>query len=141
MTRMGRDALRAALAALVVLAGATGCQRASVCPKGWDEDRAGAEAVWCRQGDKAQYHQIHADTRRIRQTCSYAGGLPDGAFVAFHSGGQRWIEGRYTAGRLAGRWTQWNESGSKVAEAEYRDGRIVSGAPVAVAAICATVRP
>jgi hypothetical protein len=138
MTRTGRYAL---LAALAMLAAATGCQRASLCPKGWKEDRAGGDAIWCRQGDKAQYHQIHADTRRIRQTCSYTGGLPDGPFLAFHSGGQRWIEGRYAAGQLAGRWTQWDEGGSKVAEAEYRDGRIVSGAPVAVAAICATVRP
>jgi hypothetical protein len=138
MTRMGRATL---LATLTVLAAGSSCQRASLCPKGWREERASAAAIWCRQDDKAQYHQIHADTRRIRQTCNYTGGLPDGPFLGFHAGGQRWIEGRYAAGQLAGRWTQWDESGGKVAEAEYRDGRIVSGAPVAVAAICATVRP
>jgi hypothetical protein len=141
MTRAGLGRPWPALLALLVLTAVASCQRASLCPSGWQEERAGAEAVWCRQGDKAQYHQIHGATRRVRQTCSYSRGLPDGPFLSFHPGGQRWIEGRYQAGQLSGKWTQWDDAGNKVAEAEYRDGRIVSGAPVAVAAICATVTP
>lgn len=144
MTRAGWGRAFPALLALLVLTASAACQRASLCATGWQErkeERAGTGAIWCRQGDRAQYHEIHADTRRIRQTCSYTKGLPDGPFVAFHPGGQRWIEGGYQAGQLSGRWTQWDDAGNKVAEADYRDGRIVSGAPVAVAAICATVRP
>jgi hypothetical protein len=34
---------------------------------------------------------------------------------------------------------QWDSAGNKVAEGEYRDGRLVGGAPVAVAAVCENV--
>ena len=146
MTRGSLVSVRLPVAAVimvVVSAGVLGmaCQRATVCPKGWQEQRAGAEGVWCRQGARAQYYQLHPENRRPRQLCEFAAGQPDGPFKSWHPGGQRWIEGRYQGGQLQGRWQQWDEQGGKVAEAEYRDGRIVSGAPVAVAAVCASLKP
>ena len=135
---------------LVLLASAAlpaSCRRASLCPKGWQEQQVKAQVAapggqpsaggyWCRRGDEAQYHQIHTDTRRIRQSCAYVRGKAQGAFKSWHPGGQRWVEGQYVAGQPHGAWTQWDERGNQTVDGEYREGRLVSGAPVAISSIC-----
>jgi hypothetical protein len=129
--------------ALVVVAmaaglGGAGCRRSSSCPAGLEELRVGTDSLWCKdqQTGARLYVQMHPGTKRWRQKCAFTKAGLDGPFEATHPGGQKWIEGRYEAGRLAGKWTQWDEAGNKVADGEYRDGHLVAGAPVAVAAVC-----
>jgi hypothetical protein len=129
------------LVSLLALGG-LGCRRPTVCPPGTEEiGRPGAEGFWCRNSgtQASQYVQLHEGTRQWRQRCPFQNGTPEGVFEAAHPGGQRWIEGRYQAGVVVGKWVQWNPTGQKVAEGEYRDGKLISGAPVAIAAICATI--
>lgn len=107
-----------------------------------DETRAGP-GVWCRSTDGAQlrWTEFHADGTAKRQSCGYAAGVPEGTFLAWHSNGKTWVQGQYTSGRKAGRWTQWDAFGAKVAEGEYRAGEFVAGAPVGVIAGCETRKP
>jgi hypothetical protein len=103
--------------------------------------RVAADSVWCkdqRTGARL-YVEMHPGGKQWRQKCAFTKAGLEGPFAAAHPGGQRWIEGRYEAGLLAGKWTQWDAAGNKVAEGEYRDGHLVAGAPVAVAAVCSTI--
>jgi hypothetical protein len=121
-----------------------GCQKPTVCPQGFDERSDGDLAVWCRPrggGTQSFYYVLHSGSRRKRQSCPFAGGALDGPFEAWHPEGGRMLQGQYQAGQLAGKWQQWSETGSKVADGEYRDGRLISGAPVAMAAVCDTIKP
>lgn len=130
-----------AAVAVVVVTAAGGCRKPSSCPPGHEEIPVGVDARWCkdqRTGNRL-YVQMHPGGKHWRQKCSFSKAGLDGPFEAAHPGGQRWIEGRYEAGRLAGKWVQWDAAGNKVADGEYRDGHLVAGAPVAVAAVCLTI--
>lgn len=129
------------LGLLAATALAPSCRRSPICPSGHEETKLNPEAIWChdRKAKTSVYIQLYPGTRQFRQRCQFAGGTPEGPFQAAHPGGQKWIDGGYEKGRLAGRWIQWDANGSKVAEGEYRDGRLVSGAPIAVAALCDSV--
>jgi hypothetical protein len=120
-----------------------GCQKPTVCPVGWKEDARGDTAVWCRSrdGKQALYFQLDPGSRRKRQRCPFEGGVLEGEFQSWHPDGRDWLIGRYEAGRVAGKWQQWNETGSKVADGQYRDGVLINGAPVALPAICETIKP
>jgi hypothetical protein len=123
--------------------GALACQKPRVCPPGYRESPVAADAVWCRApgGREASYYQFHPGTRLKRQSCPFVAGLREGQFEGWHPDSKRWLVGRYERGKLEGKWQQWSETGSKVADGEYREGRLVAGAPVAVAAICEQVEP
>jgi hypothetical protein len=137
MTRGCAAGLMVAVMALLGL----GCKSRPLCPRGQDETRVGSEAVWCRDAKTktSTYSLFHPGTRQFRQRCTFVDNQLEGPFEAAHPGGQRMIEGFYVHGRLSGRWVQWDSAGRKVAEGEYRDGRLVSGAPVAVASLCEAV--
>jgi hypothetical protein len=140
MDRLGMS-LRLALLLPLLAAVVPACRRAGPCPPGQEEVRdPSAEAFWCRSkdGKAGQYVQLHPGSRQWRQRCTFSNGVLDGPFEGAHPEGQRWVQGRYQDGHLAGRWVQWSPTGQKVAEGEYRDGRLISGAPVAVASICET---
>jgi hypothetical protein len=121
-----------------------GCQKPTVCPVGFDERPVGDQAVWCRgrgAGAQSFYYLLHTGPRRKRQSCPFVGGTLEGPFEAWYPDGRSMLQGQYAGGQLAGKWQQWSETGSKVADGEYRDGRLISGAPVAMAAVCDTVKP
>ncbi|MBN2575811.1 MAG: hypothetical protein JXP73_14690 [Deltaproteobacteria bacterium] len=134
--------LRYALVVLVI-GGLVGCSRktSKLCPKGMVEIAARSEAgksVWCESSDKsrAQWIEWHPKTTRPRQSCSYYKGKPEGSFTAWHPDGKPWVQGQFADGLKAGKWKQWDTSGSEVAEGDYRSGRLVAGAPVAAIAGC-----
>jgi hypothetical protein len=129
---------------LTVVAGIA-CQRGpGLCPEGMQPDRArdtDGKSVWCKGKDASRrWIELWGPTQR-RQSCGYREGKPDGQFLAWHKGGQRWLEGQYRDGEKAGQWTQWDKEGNRVAEGEYRSGRLVSGAPVGMVALCETQKP
>ena len=62
--------------------------------------------------------------------------MEDQVAAAKSLAGGRLLMTPLTAGRPDGRWNQWDKSGSRVAEGEYRGGRFIAGAPVASAAAC-----
>ena len=112
-----------------------------LCPEGMSLDSKQSKPgqfAWCnsRDGRRAQYTEFHPGGKEKRQVCEFRDGRAGGSFVAWFPGGTIWIRGQFTAGRPDGRWSQWDKSGSRVAEGEYRDGRFVAGAPVASAAVC-----
>jgi len=145
MTRISR-AWKAAIgvgsAVVMVVAGAT-CQKPRLCPAGFKEEPVGDQAVWCTGGPNGQaiYYDLYPGTRHRKQGCPFAGGALGGDFEGWHPDGKRWLLGRYRDGKLDGKWEQWSETGDKVADAVYSEGRLVQGAPVAVAAICERLRP
>jgi antitoxin component YwqK of YwqJK toxin-antitoxin module len=98
---------------------------------------------WCRSkdGQRAQYVEFQPGGKEKRQTCDFRNGLPDGPFSAWLPGGKVWIAGQFSAGVPDGRWRQWDKTGLRVAEGEYRRGRFVAGAPVASTAVCDKLRP
>lgn len=144
-----RMTLRRRLSALVaVLAigaalGITSCGKV-ICPPGMRVDaqrsKAGANAFCVNPTDshQAAFVDLHPDGAR-RQVCLFVDGKPSGLYRAFHSSGERWLEGRYENGLKIGRWTQWAADGRKVADGEYREGLTVEGAPVGFPATCERV--
>jgi hypothetical protein len=131
---------------LAVIAGVA-CQRGpGLCPEGMQPDRAresDGKSVWCKgkDGPTRRWIELWGPTDR-RQSCGFRqDGKPDGAFLAWHKGGKRWLEGQYRDGQKQGQWTQWDKDGHRVAEGEYRDGRLVSGAPVGMVALCEQQTP
>ena len=46
-----------------------------------------------------------------------------GAWVAYHSNGQKSEEGAYFFGKRTGLWHRWHENGQKGAEGNYRNGK------------------
>jgi hypothetical protein len=138
MTRVRIWVVAAAVGATGILA----CQKPTVCPQGFREKVADEQAVWCRQagGKQELYYQLHPTNRRKRQSCPFVAGVLEGPFEAWHPDGKNWLVGRYDTGKPAGKWQQWSETGSKVAEGQYRDGQLINGAPVAMAAICGNIR-
>jgi hypothetical protein len=111
--------LAAGMAALILLMSLglalTGCKFADTkkvaavpksCPDGAELKGApppdGAE-IWCEKD---------------------VGGVPvkDGAFVAYHLGGTRMIEGNYHEGKQSGEWTMWYASGQRESIDHYTDG-------------------
>jgi hypothetical protein len=132
---------------LALLLGAACGKRAGIdaCPPGMRvvaERSTPGKATWCKSADgrAAQWTEMHPSAER-RQVCLYQEGRPDGPFLAYHPGGKRWIEGAFTHGLKDGAWHQWHTDGSLVAEGEYRAGRLVAGAPVAIAARCEDNKP
>ena len=129
----------AALAICAALSVA-GCGKA-VCPTGMRADpqrsKPGQTAFCVNPTDNHQtaFVDLYPDGAR-RQVCLFVDGIPAGLYRAFHSGGERWLEGRYENGQKVGRWTQWAADGRKVADGEYREGLTVEGAPVGFPATC-----
>jgi hypothetical protein len=120
----------------------------SDCPDGLKlvrERSSAGKAIWCKSADGTtsrwiQYHDGKPPTK-ARQSCPYKAGKVDGTVYLWHATGKPWIEGTYEAGNKAGVWTQWHADGTKVAEGMYRNGKLVAGAPVAMAALCETMKP
>jgi hypothetical protein len=123
---------------------AAGCRRFDPCPPRMryaaDKSTAG-ESIWCKSPDGKAAQWVELKEGRERQICKYVEGQPDGPFRAFHPGGARWIEGRFQGGYKHGHWSQWDKGGYLVAEGDYRQGRLVEGAPVAMAARCEQMKP
>ena len=145
MTRStGSSPGRVAVAVLALVV-AAGCRRPSACPEGYDQQPGKLpNSVWCQQrgGNKALLIQLYPDTGRRRQTCAYVDGVPEGPVEGWHPSGKPWLSGRYLAGKPEGEWTQMDEQGVRqVAVGEYRNGRVVRGAPVAAWALCASGKP
>jgi hypothetical protein len=134
-----------ALGLCLALAAGGGCRRPSACPAGHDEKPGPqADSLWCHQrgSDKAVFLQRYPEAGgRIRQMCRFTAGRPEGAFEGWHPNGKVWLKGSFLSGKPDGMWLQLDEQGQKVADGEYRDGRLVQGAPVAVAALCESVAP
>jgi hypothetical protein len=99
------------------------------------------QSLWCKSpdGHAAQWTELKGETQR--QVCRYQDGAPEGPFRGFHHGGSRWLEGQFRRGLKEGAWQQWDDTGSLVAEGDYRGGRLVGGAPVATPARCEELRP
>jgi hypothetical protein len=122
------------------------CQRsAKVCPDGmsvWKGRTGPGQSLWCKSSDghASAWIELHTPTDR-RMICEYRQSVPEGPFRAFHRGGMHWIEGGYAHGLKEGHWRQWDKTGSLVAEGEYRDGRLIAGAPIGMAARCETIEP
>ena len=100
---------------------------------------ADGKSVWCKSKDGASTQWIElwpeSATDR-RQACLYRGGKIDGRFVAWHKGGNHWVEGQYRGGEKDGKWMQWDKDGHLVAEGQYRGGTLVEGAPVGMITLC-----
>lgn len=95
-----------------------------------------------RGGNKAVFLQRYPESGgRVRQMCRFTGGQPEGDFEGWHPNGKAWLKGAFLAGKPDGKWLQLDEQGQKVADGEYRNGRLVQGAPVAVGALCESVKP
>jgi predicted small lipoprotein YifL len=130
---------------LVVLAivGLAGCKHKApgYCPHGMADVPLRSEpgkSVWCESADKAraQWIEWHPKTTRPRQSCSYFNGRPEGSFTAWYPDGKPWVQGQFADGQKVGKWKQWDNVGSEVAEGDYRGGRLIAGAPVAGMAGC-----
>jgi hypothetical protein len=146
-----RDLRRVVFLGVLVTGMGVGCRptgERNVCPERMQlvkERSAPGKAIWCKSkdGKTARWYQYHPGDppQKRRQSCGYTDGKPDGKFAAWHPAGQPWIEGAYEKGIKVGTWTQWDKDGSKVAEGAYRSNKLVAGAPVAMAAICDTLKP
>jgi hypothetical protein len=129
----------------LALAAGAGCHGpGALCPKEMhlvSSRSVEGQVVWCQSADgrAAQWIEVQGKAHLRRQVCEFHDHRPDGPFLAFHPDGKHWIEGAYSEGVKDGRWRQWDKSGSLVAEGDYRAGRLVSGAPVGIAAHCETI--
>jgi antitoxin component YwqK of YwqJK toxin-antitoxin module len=97
--------------------------------------------VYCQTRDekRSQWIELYEKTGGKRQSCGFAQRQPEGSFTAWHTSGKVWVQGQYLAGKKIRLWKQWDEAGALVAEGEYRDGRLIGGAPVGGIAVCETV--
>ena len=141
MTRVSRSLVGVWSGSGALLA-ALACQKPRSVPPAKDEAVGRAEAVWCRDRArrKAIYYSSTRAPARGRAVPSRAA-CWRGDFEAGTPTASAGSSGHYAEGKLEGKWQQWTRPGSKVADGEYREGRLVSGAPVAVAAICETPCP
>jgi hypothetical protein len=132
-----------AVLAIFAALGIASCDKA-ICPTGMrlDSQRSKpGESAFCvnsTDSHQAAFVDLHPNGAR-RQVCLFVDGKPSGLYRSFHSGGERWLEGRYENGLKVGRWTQWAADGRKVADGEYREGLTVEGAPVGFPATCERV--
>jgi hypothetical protein len=131
------------LAAILVASGLLGCGRATspFCPQGLypvTERSVAGKTLWCESKDKqrSQWIEWHKDSTKLRQSCPYRDGRPEGSFAAWHPDGKIWVQGQFGNGQKIGKWKQWDANGSEVAEGEYSTGRLVAGAPVGAMAGC-----
>ncbi len=129
---------------LLVLAGFAACSKSDLagCPSGMKADPSRSlpgRHLWCQDADGrgTRYIEFQPGRKQVRQICDYRDGQPAGSYSAWLPGGQPWITGQYLAGQPEGHWEQMDSSGKKVAEGVYRDGRLISGVPVAGTASCA----
>jgi hypothetical protein len=123
---------------------AASCRRTSLCPKGMQVvagRSVSGESIWCKSPDGRTAQWIEFKDGARRQVCEYRAGQPDGPFLGLHPTGTHWIEGQFRDGAKSGAWHQWDKTGSLVAEGEYRGGRLIQGAPVAMAAKCEEMKP
>jgi hypothetical protein len=134
------------LIAIPVVLGFLGCSRETspFCPKGLypvKERSLADRTLWCESKDKAraQWIEWHRGSKKLRQSCSFQGGLPQGSFTAWHPDGKVWVQGQFVEGQKFGKWKQWDTTGNEVAEGDYTSGRLVGGAPVAAVADCEKV--
>ncbi len=145
MEELRRGVVLVFLGGLAAALGAIGCSRTKGCPDGMSvvggRTVAGKE-LWCKTDDgaRARWVELYAKDQP-RQMCNFRGGVPEGSFTSFHEGGKPWVEGQYRDGRKSGQWIQWDVTGAKVAQAEYRFGELVAGAPVGIVAVCETKTP
>jgi hypothetical protein len=133
-----------ALLLLFPLIVAAGCREADPCTKPLAlvaNRSASGESILCKTADGRIAQWTAYKDRKPWQVCRYKDGRPHGPFEALHPTGGRWIEGAYENGALAGHWRQWDKTGALVAEADYREGRLVEGAPVGMAATCQNMKP
>jgi hypothetical protein len=129
---------------LVLLVLAAGCREADPCTKPLvlvANRSAAGESILCKTSDGRIAQWTSYKDGKPWEICRYRDGRPDGPFQALHPTGGRWIEGAYERGALSGRWSQWDKTGALVAEAEYREGRLIEGAPVGMAATCEKMKP
>jgi hypothetical protein len=147
---MVRDGRRASVAtwlgAVLLLGGALGgCRRPTGCPEGTRPipGKASARGIWCEAADggRTYWIELHAGTKQPHQVCPFLNGRADGPYEARHLGGKVALSGAYAHGRRQGVWRQLDDTGRKVAEGQYRDGQLVRGVPVGMAATCETVTP
>ncbi|HET6281541.1 MAG TPA: hypothetical protein VFH73_11250 [Polyangia bacterium] len=129
-----------ALSATLVL---VGC--ANVCPDDMVLDRQRSKetrVAFCvshKDASRALWIEHYPSQKQRKQVCPFVGGRPGGVYQAWHTGGAKFLEGRYENGLKTGRWTQWSPDGSKVGDGEYRDGQLIQGAPVGTSANCESV--
>jgi len=71
-----------------------------------------------------------------REQCPEIGTKLEGTYLSRHDNGTLFLRGEYRDGQKQGRWEQWGPDGAQVATGSYRDGRLVSGAPVGAPAAC-----
>lgn len=135
---------RLVLLSLIALSGACRSGTSPDCPQDMrsvpDRSVPGV-STFCQTSDgkRAQWIEFYDKKGAKRQSCGFANGMPEGSFTAWHPSGKPWVQGIYVNGKKARQWKQWDASGSLVAEGEYRDGRLISGAPVAGMAGCESV--
>ena len=129
---------------LVVLG--VSCHRSpTLCPEGmqpWKGRSGPGLSIWCKgaDGHAAAWIELY-NAKEPRMICQYRQSVPDGPFRAFHPTSVPWIEGAYARGLKQGHWRQWDKTRSLVAEGEYREGRLIAGAPIGMAAKCESVEP
>jgi hypothetical protein len=144
MVRPGLRGWVVVLAAGALLGG--GCRRRpALCPSGTSPipGRSSDTAVWCQGFDAGRtfWVGLYPGGQHPRQACPFTGGRLEGPYEAWHPSGHQSLTGRYVRGHRHGPWRQLDDAGKKVAEGEYRDGQLVRGAPVGVAATCDSVTP
>lgn len=119
----------------------TGCVR-SPCPHGTYAKTTFAEGhpLLCtsESDDDRVVALVFRPTGEKREQCPLHGQVLDGPYLAWHENGTLFLQGSYHGGLKQGRWFQWSASGQKVADAEYRDGQLLAGAAIGVAATCET---
>jgi hypothetical protein len=132
------------VAGWLALAALSGC-RASGCPAGTKpiSGRATAKAIWCQgaPADHTLWVELYPGTRQARQACPFVGRYVEGRYESWHEQGQPWVAGTYAHGRRDGRWVQLDAHGRRVGSGDYRDGQLVQGVPVGIAATCDAVTP
>ena len=129
--------------AILLACGLIGCGRPTspFCAKGLypvTERSLPGKTLWCESKDqaRAQWIEFHAGTTKLRQSCAFHNGKPEGSFTAWHPERRVWVQGQFASGQKIGKWKQWDASGGEVAEGDYSGGRLVAGAPVGAAAGC-----
>jgi hypothetical protein len=128
--------------------GLLGCGRPTspFCPQGLypvAERSVAGKTLWCESKDKrrSQWIEWHRESTKLRQSCAFHDGKPQGSFTAWHPDGKSWVQGQFSDGQKIGKWKQWDTNGSEVAEGDYSAGRLVAGAPVGAMAGCENALP
>lgn len=98
--------------------------------------RGGSQVVWYEAGRKHIDGQSHMageisrdsfDVLELKWTSTKVDEYPHeercGRWTAWHTNGQKKLEGSYVEGQAEGRYTWWHENGQKRAEGEYLSGK------------------